>query len=142
MSKIDELVQFAKADTSNTEEREVNFGNVPNFQAQKIAADTEVVIKGAIKILSAYAVNHIFKRHGNHQEEQKRGQVGVVDSDFKLIPEILFSPDSVSKGTEGNRGQKSLIFKRKYSHTYFVIVSIYKHKQSIRLEVQTMYIKK
>jgi hypothetical protein len=72
VSKITELVSFAKTDNTNTH-RELNLGKVPNFQAQSIAALTGVSINGAIKIISAYGIIHAIKRHGNHNEEQERG---------------------------------------------------------------------
>lgn len=142
MSRISQLVQYAKIDDHTNSISEINFGNVPNFQAQSIAAQTGVQIRGSVRIISSYAINHILKRHGDDKSEKERGQIGVTDEDFELIPIILNTPDSVVKGKDGSRGKKALIFsKRLAKGNHIVVMSLIVKIDGNRLEVDTMYIK-
>lgn len=69
MSKILRFVEAAK-ENSEDEAKEINFGIIPNFQAQQIAASTGVVVRTALRTLTSYAVNHTFKRHGVENENK------------------------------------------------------------------------
>jgi hypothetical protein len=105
MIQIKALVIFAKEDTTNIY-KEISLGTTPNFQAQQINADTGVNIKGLEKILTESGIRHAFAGHGNHKLESERGQVGIVNEDFELLPQILKEPDLVLKG-DNKRGQQS-----------------------------------
>jgi phage-Barnase-EndoU-ColicinE5/D-RelE like nuclease3 len=72
-SQIAKLIEYAKADVTNTHQ-EINFGNVPNFQAQEINFKTGIKVNGAIKVISSSGIIHTIKRHGNDKEETARGQ--------------------------------------------------------------------
>ena len=139
MSKISELVAFAKANPSYKATKEINFSNVSKLQSDKIFASTGIEIKGFLKVLSVFAITHIIKRHGNNYLEQKfNNQIGVTDLDFEYLPEILLNPDSVTRVKDGNRGKPALLFvKTLYSQEYNVVVTLFKK----RLEINTMYIK-
>jgi hypothetical protein len=142
MSKLKRLVDLALSDTEPNNEG-VNLSTIPNFQAQKIAADTGIQIRGGFKTVSLYAVIHTFKRHGNDKEEKERGQRGVTAQDFDLLPEILLNPDTVTKGKDGNRGKQALIFvKRLEKGFYHVVMSVFKKDGNVILDLDTMYIKK
>ncbi|MCX6210279.1 MAG: hypothetical protein NTZ59_12475 [Bacteroidetes bacterium] len=142
MSKISELVQFAKQDTSN-EYRFVSFSNVPNFQAQIINQVTGVSVKGMERILSAPTVRHIFATHGNDKLEKERGQVGVTDADFELMPSILTSPDYYDKSEHNNRrfAQSVLFVKTFGNKKYYLAMGVQKNGAIQELVVKTMYIK-
>jgi hypothetical protein len=121
VSKISELVSFAKEDTTNTHQ-ELSLGKVPNFQAQAIAALTGVSVNGATKVISAYGIIHAIKRHGNHVEEQERGQIGITDNDFEFISGILNAPDNIIRGKDVSRGKKALIFSKKIKSDFYYVV--------------------
>lgn len=142
MSKILQFVEKAKEYPDNISD-EINFGSVSNYQAQTIAASTGVVVRTGMKILSNYAVNHTFKRHSVENEHREgRGQVGIIDSDFELLPDILNNPDQIVRGTDGSRGKKALKFSKKYSKgIYTAVITVVPGKNGIRLEFNTMYIK-
>ncbi|HEY4060745.1 MAG TPA: hypothetical protein VGM30_02535 [Puia sp.] len=141
-SQIAKLIEYASADTTNTHQ-EINFGNVPNFQAQEINFKTEIKINGAVKIMSSSGIIHTIKRHGDDKEESKRGQKGITNSDFELIPSILATPDSVNKGIVTGRGDQSLVFVKKInSFEYYVVMAVKKNDANIRLFFTTMYAKK
>ena len=142
MSKISDLVAYAKADPTNTA-REINFGNVPNFQAQLINASTGVRVNGAKKTLSNHGITHTLKRHGDDVSEKKRGQKGIIDSDFELIPSILNDPDSVVKGTLNSMKEQTILFIKKVGqYTYYVAMALKERDNILRLHFNTMYAKK
>ena len=115
MSKISDIVVFAKLDLRN-EYREINFGNLANFLAQEIAAKTGVTVKGAKMILTTNGIRHAIIRHANDKDERLRGQIGITDEDFELIPVILTTPDYITRGNDNNRKrQDTLVFFNKKS---------------------------
>ena len=86
-NEILELVKYAK-DNANKDAKEIEFGRVSNLQGQKIKS-----ISGGVetnfypKTLSSIQILHAIKGHGNDTEETKRGQKGLVDSDFEHLPQ-------------------------------------------------------
>ena len=140
MSKTSELVAFAK---SCTEYKQINYSTFSNMQAQNIGRITGVSIIGGIKVLDTNAIRHILKNHGNQEAETKKyaNQIAVTDNDFELIPDILNTPDNVTRGKDGNRGKKALIFTKKFLNTYFLVMSISRNNSGVFVEVETLYIK-
>ena len=142
MSQISELIAFTKANGTNTY-KEINFGNVPNFQAQEINSSTGIKVNGAKKILNNYAVAHIFKEHGNDFEQRERGQKGITDADIELIPKILSEYDAVAKGSNNSRGKQAIVFKKQISiYKYFLVMSVDAKSDKVNLFVNTMYAKR
>lgn len=142
LSKIADLVAFARADRTNTYQ-EINFGVFPNFQAQEINAKTGIKVNGASKILTSSGIIHAIKGHGDDKEESKRGQKGIIDSDFQLIPSILSDPDQVNKGIITARGDPSIVFVKKIKFIeYYVAMAIKKNKSGVNIYFTTMYAKK
>ena len=141
MSKISDLVAFAKIDTNLYSE--INFGGIPNFQAQEIAAKTGVTVKGAKKILSVDGIRHTITFHGNDALERQRGAFGVADSDFEHIPQILSEFDGVEKGNKGKQGYESVLFyKRINDKIYNVVMSLTDGLEAKNLVFTTMFINK
>ena len=138
MSEISKLVSCAMADTSNVCD-DVKLGRFPNFLAQSIAAKTGVRLHGVEIILTAYSIRHIIKGHSVHTEElEKRGQIGVVNSDFDLIPEILQKADFIIKGSI-ERGKQSILFIKKIKCFYHVAMILEGKKDEVKLVLRTMY---
>lgn len=141
MNKISDLVVFAITDTTNTY-KEINFGFIPNWQGQKIAASTSVNVKGAKKILSAHGIRHALNGHGNDVLERERGSVGIKGSDFELIPTILDNPDSVINGNKGRNGFESLVFIKAINYSeYNIVMSLSPSKEGRNFIFNTMFIK-
>lgn len=138
MSKISDLVIFTKKNPEVTD-KQADLGNFPNAKAQQIAANTGVVVRGSKRILTAYGIRHALKGHGCDLEEKKRAQIGVIDSDFDLIPKILNDPDEVIRGFDGNRGKKALKFRKVIGCEYWVVMSVFSQKGELILEFDTMY---
>jgi hypothetical protein len=147
-NKIGELVIFAQKD-AESEYKEINFGVIPNFQAQEINKNTGIKINGATKVLSSFAIKHIIKKHGSGSNQEERGQKTIAVTDFELIPLILKDPDVVSYVGKNSKGKESILFKKRIdAFTYFVAMAVaYKKnnetkKEEVTLFVNTMYAKK
>lgn len=142
MSKIQELVKYAKADPT-AEYQEINFGNVSNSLAQQITMLTRIDVKGAQKVLGSFGINHAFNSHGDHSQESPRGQIGIVDSDFDHIPTVLANPDKIEKGRDNRKGNSAILFAKTINNKIYHVVMNLKHtKDGKKLVVGTMYIKK
>jgi hypothetical protein len=142
LTKIGELVQFAKTDTTNIY-RDVNFSIIPNFQAKIIEDATGIIVKGCMKYLTASGIRHAFNSHGNAEKEEIDQQIAVTDSDFEFIPSILSAPDSFEKGRNNRRGNDALLFKKKISNkVYHVVMSVVEEAYETKFMFNTMYIKK
>jgi phage-Barnase-EndoU-ColicinE5/D-RelE like nuclease3 len=140
LSKISELVAYAR-DATNTENREEEFGFFPNFQAQQINQATQVRLNDAIKIITSDGLRHAMKEHGNHVEENKRGQKGLTDADLNEIPNIVANFDSVQKGNT-KRGQPGVLFIKTINNVkYFVAMTLYRNRGDEKLQFSTMYAK-
>jgi hypothetical protein len=139
---IAELVVLAK-DETDTSKLEINMGVIPNFLAQDINLKTQIRVNEAKKTLSKEAIVHTFKGHGNDQEEGKRGQKGIIDKDFELIPVILNTPDEVKYGGKNSWREDSLLFIKKVNTISYYVVMAVKFKKGItELSFSTMYAKK
>lgn len=142
MSKILNLVEFAKNDISNTY-RDINFGNVPNFQASIILSETGIDVKGCVKYLSASGIRHVMNSHSDVHLEGHSNQIAVADNDFEFIPSVLSSPDNYEVGRNNRRGNQAIVFKKRIDNkVYHVIMSIVNKKEGNILLLNTMYIKK
>lgn len=141
MSKISDLVLFAKTDTTNTY-KDVNFGTISNAEAQEVTAKTGVSVKGCIKYLTASGIRHALNSHSNPKLEAKKRQFALTDADFEKIPEILTSPDYLVKGNNNQRGNDAVEFIKKYKNKdYHVLMSVVYERGEKKLVFNTMYIK-
>lgn len=141
MSQISKLIELSKNNPTNTED-EVNFGNLPNFQAQEINRLTGIKTNGAKKILTVYGISHIFKEHGVGTKQSERGQKDILASDLELIPLIMSHPDNIEKGKPNRRGHSSIkFFKEINTYYYCVIASFINSRGALKLHVDTMFAK-
>ena len=142
MSKILDLVSFAKSDTTNTY-CDINFGTVPNFQAQDIKAKTGVTVKGCKKYLTASGIRHAFNGHGDIVLENIKNQIAITNADFEELTKILDTPDCIEKGNNNRRGNDAVMFVKKIGNkNYHVVMSIVKFNDEDKFIFNTMYIKK
>lgn len=118
MSRISELINLSKKEPCGY--KDINFGNVPNFQAQSINSQTGIDIKGAQKVLTTFGIRHAFSTHGDNSQETLRGQVGIKDSDFELIPNIFMNPDSVEPANKSKKGDDGLLFKKEIGQKFIM----------------------
>ncbi len=142
MSQISQLVAFAKADTTN-DDKEINFGIVPNYLAQQINQFGKVKVNGGEKVLTTYGVSHIFKEHGEGTKQGERGQKDITPADLEFIPLIFREPDEIQEGKKNRRGHESFkLLKKINGFTYCIIVSLIHKKGNLKLHVDTMFAKK
>lgn len=142
MSKISELVKFVKNDTTHSY-KEINFSQFPNFRAQEIAGITGYTIKGALRIISNSGITHTLEMHGDDAKERERGQIGVTEADFELIPIILNEPDIIEKGLNNRQKKPAILFSKCIgAKVYFVIMTLEKTSEGRDLIFKTMYIKR
>ena len=136
MSHISEIVAFAQSDPKK-EYREIVISTMPNFQAQRIAQDTGIQVRGAKKILTTDGIRHAHSTHSNASLESKRNQIGITDADFEFMPEIVNNFDRVEIGNN-KRGDKSIVFIKWMNKRLYHIAMVYSGKD---LFFATMYIK-
>jgi phage-Barnase-EndoU-ColicinE5/D-RelE like nuclease3 len=141
-SSIAKLIEFSREDTTNTYQ-EINFGHIPNFKAQEIIQLTGVRVNGAKKILNTHAVTHTLSSHGDDKKETERGQKGVTNEDFELIPVILNDYNTVLYGGLNSKKKESLVFVKEINNlTYYVVMAVSINKEETNLFMNTMYIKR
>ena len=76
MNKILQFVQSAIANPENSND-EINFGVMPNFQAQEINRITGVITRTGLRTMTNYAVNHTIKGHGVEAEKKRQALLPV-----------------------------------------------------------------
>lgn len=146
MSKISDLFQLAIEKETGYEE--INFGYIPNYQAQSINQQTGLKVNGSLKILSTFAITHILKEHGCGCKQEERGQKSVTEKDFEFIPSILSDYDEISFGGQNSKLKSCLLFKKKINNVTYHLIACYSeakdsnNKMDNKLFVNTMYIKK
>ena len=143
MSEILKLVIAAKENDADPL-KEICFGIIPNYQAMSIIVSCKIDLRGCRKMINIYGINHALKRHGNNIEESKNNQIGLVDSDFELIPIIISDSDFIERGTDTARGNPVLKFYKKIDAKNYILVMTYFRggRKGAKLEFDTMYIKK
>ena len=137
MGKISELVNCAMINI-DTQCDDVKLSILPNSLTQSIASKTGVMLRGVNVVLTAFAIRHIIKQHGNELKEKERNQIGVTSSDFELIPDILKNPGTVLKGSI-ERGKQSVLFIKNIKCFYHVAMLIEGKKDGKKLVLRTMY---
>lgn len=133
-SDIDIFIETAKKAPSNAK---LYFGKIGSNIAKKIKSKLGVEIENYNLSLSANAINHILKNHGDIKTETDRGQVAINDNDFKLIPQIVTEFDDVIDSGLTTEGKKVITFKKRIGDTYYLIN--YVSDKNHNLEVKTMY---
>lgn len=142
VSTFQEAVSFIRnALTNRQSNARAYMGKIPDSVAARVLADTGVDIQGYNAVLPSNAVRHIFKNHGDVSTEASRGQVAVTEEAIARIPEVLTSPDAVTKSQRtDNLGRPALIFQKKIGDMYVTIQAISDGTHSIQTD--TLYIQK
>jgi len=96
-------------------------------------------------------ITHVMNEHGNEKKEKNRGQIAIIEGDFKKIPDIIKSPDYVIVGgqyTKGkSKGKDFLTYAKKLDDDttlYFeeVFEEVLDGKKNRSLRGKTMYKRK
>ena len=74
-------------------------------------------------------VRHIFNRHGDPEQERRRGNIYVSVVDLELIPRILSTFTDVRLGDRPQR----LVITKQTDNLYFLVLEVSKKQRRIRL---------
>ena len=67
------------------EHRLVSLGQVDDAFGARVFAETGLGVAGFEICIDNYGIKHAHDRHGNHERETKRGQVGIQKIDFQIV---------------------------------------------------------
>jgi len=120
--------------------KKISLGKLSNSEVSAIYINTGFDLTNFERIIDNYAIKHTFRKHGNHKTEQLRGQIGVQQTDFELIPLIINMPDKIENGGENNIGRDILLTSKEINNKrYFLAEEIRINKKELAL--QTLYIR-
>lgn len=148
INRVDDEIKKAWADISRVVSAGTDKSRNGNkeFATYKKLGDSEAKIiekKTGIKDIAGYqhqidesAVRHIFKKHGNEESESKRGQVAITAEDFKRLPEITdpLLADSVDRGEAQEDGTQTIIYRKKFDDTLYVVEEVRTGRQYLALK--------
>lgn len=114
------------------------FGSIPSDLAARIHADTGIDVEGYNCSISAYEIQKILKNsHGNSAGEASRGQRALTVDDILAIPDIIQSPDRITRSERDYNGKPVILFEKMINGRTTVVS--YVSDKHMDLSVQTMY---
>ena len=114
------------------------FGSIPSDLAARIHADTGIDVEGYNCSISAYEIQKILKNsHGNSAGEASRGQRALTVDDILAIPDIIQSPDRITRSERDYNGKPVILFEKTINGRTTVVS--YVSDKHMDLSVQTMY---
>ncbi len=99
-------LNFVKNETAN-DAAITDYRAVSEEDAARIQKATGLDVTGYVYALSAYAVRHIIKKHGD-ERERLRGQEPVLYDDFLLLNDIVSIPDGIENATTTKQGRDTM----------------------------------
>ena len=138
INSINQLVELALSDTKNTH-AELVYGYLSSHQALIIEKEIGVNLKGAQRVIDTSGIRHALRKHGSPEKERKRGQIAITIDDFKLIPQILKSPDKIIYTGKNSLNQDTFAFHKKLKNAYIVAECVRFAKKGNKLVFATMY---
>lgn len=113
-------------------------GLIDKNAIEKVKADLNIDLTGYTHLIDVYGIKHAYKKHGNKITEQQRGQIALVDDDFKLIPKILYSPDNIKCTGKNDIGRETITYSKKMKDGIIFYVEEIRTKHKT-LALNTMY---
>lgn len=137
-------------DNPNLDYEILDIGVVNEEMALKIETTTNFNLLGYTFSIDIYSIKHILKEHGDHEAEEKMGQIGVIIEDFMKINWLINEADMIKSVGKSRIGNQGILFeKQDIGKVYFCILekrtvtSLKKlRKKKNRLVLQTLYIRK
>lgn len=128
-------------DDKGREARHHILRTVTREEAARIREATGLDVEGYRHAVTNTSIRHILKQHGNQAAEDAAGQIAITAKDILLIPKIISRPDSIERGTDTTRGDKTIVYVKKFKDgtTRYVAEVIGAGKV---LHTKTMYKKK
>ncbi|OHV24949.1 hypothetical protein EOS93_25160 [Rhizobium sp. RMa-01] len=102
---IQSLLDFVRGAPAN-ETKTVELGQVSPEVAAAVKDSSGLDVSGYTHTVDAFAVRHIFKRHGDEKAETSRGQLPITEADILAIPDVITNATHVVTGIVGRRGQQ------------------------------------
>ena len=143
---IQELVLIAKGNDEELKKNDFEFGRTPNALARQISQDTGINIIGAMKVINPFGIFHVIKYHST-EEEYKRHQIPVSDTDYDHVPDIVNNFDSYELAAKDQRGNPGIYYKKRIGDIIYFVCMTYTHEKdrytkeiyNKRLTLSTMY---
>ena len=135
---LKELIKYAFSEERGLVKLEL--GEIKDVIASTIEESTGFKLENYVHVVDNYAIRHTIAEHGSPQKEAKRGQIAIEVNDFKLISEIITSPDAVYYEKKNNLGLPVLIYEKTICDKIFYLEEIRTGRKE--LAMQTMYKRK
>lgn len=139
VTKKSDITKFIKHTKMFNNNHKLYYGKIGNDLAEKLKRCLGINLYNYNISLKSDNVRHILKHHGD-ERERLRGQVKVIDNDFKLIPEIISDYDNVYISGLTNDNKPVVTFEKVINNKYFVVNYISDKRHN--LEIQTFWIQK
>ena len=136
--KIAQLLNKDK-DTSKGVQREV-IGKAGTREIELLKKELGIDVSEYNHTLDKSGINHARKNHSNEEVEAKRGQVALSEDDFKLIPYIIKTPDTLEYSGKNNKGLETIKYFKELNGVVVIVEEVRTGKKE--LAFNTMYKKK
>ena len=118
-------------------------GLISQKNAAAVHRCTGVDISGYYREIGGDELRHAYRSHGDDQKEKKRGQRGLLESDFDKLQQIIDEPDEVSHHVGAHRGGNTLEYQKVFGSERFVYVESYSTKRrAVRFISLRVHVKK
>lgn len=136
-NNYDDIMKFVKSARSVPSNAKLYLSKITNDISTKIKKMFGINVDNYNISISTDFIRHTFSHHGNADVEAKRGQVQIVEDDFKNIPQIIQNPDNIIDGGYNKQNKKTIKFEKNIDGN--VVVATYVSDKRNNLELQTMY---
>ena len=113
---------------------------VSDKEVRSIMKVTGIDVSGYSHALNSSDIRHILNSHGVGKEKQK-DQIPLTEDDLSLIPDILDSPEEITKGSPSYRGEPTIRYIKSDPSGSYTVVEVVKQKGKL-LSVKTMWKKR
>lgn len=131
-----DIIKFINKSKIEKDNSKLYLGKIGNDLAQRIKKDINIDIENYNISLKSDSVRHILNRHSSNNEFLK-GQVPIVDEDFKLISKIISNYDKI-RVTGLTKQRKPIITVEKLINNKYYLVNYISNKNHT-FEIKTMY---
>ena len=109
-------------------------------QIKDLKVDCIIIDETWVHSIETSAVLHAKRRHANTRSERNKGQIGITNEDFKLIPDILDNYDRITKSNTASRSTRNDVIKYEKKYEDGTIYYIEEKRDGRRsLAFQTLY---
>lgn len=134
--EIKEFVKESLKEKTN-KQKKLDLGKITDNQAKEIFEFTGIEVKDYNLMLENFFIYHALTRHGNINQEQKRGQIAINASDFEKTSEIFKNPEIILP-LEAKQTNKLIQYEKTIKDMrYIFVVEIRRAKREIM--AKTLY---